>query len=169
MIEESSLDLLDENFSSSLEKEEKREDKLKKSRNLEIKTNQVLANYIKELAEDVKLSEYNLKEKSLTCSSIWAKWLSYLYLEKENLQRISDAKKKILSKKMSSSKVSDSILRMKSEDKIIENDETMKKLAVLAKQTQDNIDYIERALNILSSFGFNIKNCVEVFKLQFQH
>lgn len=85
MIEESSLDLLDENFSSSLEKEEKREDKLKKSRNLEIKTNQVLANYIKELAEDVKLSEYNLKEKSLTCSSIWAKWLSYLYLEKENL------------------------------------------------------------------------------------
>ncbi len=168
MIEESSLDLLDENTSFSLE-EEKREDKPKKSRNLEIKTNQVLANYIKELAEDVKLSEYNLREKSLTCSSIWAKWLSYLYLEKENLQRISDAKKKILSKKMSSSKVSDSVLRMKSEDKIIENDETMKKLAVLAKQTQDNIDYIERALSILSSFGFNIKNCVEVFKLQFSH
>ncbi len=163
--EEDSLDLLDNKTSVNNDIE----DKPKKSRNLEIKTNQVLANYIKELSEDVKLTEYNLREKSLTCSSIWAKWLSYLHLEKENLQRISDAKKKILSKKMASTKATDSVLRMKSEDKIAENDETMKKLAVLAKQTQDSIDYIERALGILANFGFNIKNCVDVYKLQFSH
>lgn len=164
MIEDNDLDLLDKNSSDS-----NLEEKPKKSRNLEIKTNPVLANYIKELSEDVKLTEYNLREKSLTCSSIWAKWLSYLHLEKENLQRISDAKKKILAKKMASTKTTDSILRMKSEDKIIESDETMKKLAVLSKQTQDSIDYIERALGILANFGFSIKNCVDVFKLQFTH
>lgn len=164
IVEEDSLDLLDR---SSINKEI--EEKPKKSRNLEIKTNQVLANYIKELSEDVKLTEYNLREKSLTCSSIWAKWLSYLHLEKENLQRISDAKKKILAKKMASTKATDSVLRMKSEDKIVENDETMKKLASLAKQTQDNIDYIERALGILSNFGYQLRNVVEVFKLQFSH
>lgn len=164
MIEDNDLDLLDKNSSDS-----DLEEKPKKSRNLEIKTNPVLANYIKELSEDVKLTEYNLREKSLTCSSIWAKWLSYLHLEKENLQRISDAKKKILAKKMASTKTTDSILRMKSEDKIIESDETMKKLAVLSKQTQDSIDYIERALGILANFGFSIKNCVDVFKLQFTH
>ena len=164
MIEDNDLDLLDKN---SLDND--LEEKPKKSRNLEIKTNLVLANYIKELSEDVKLTEYNLREKSLTCSSIWAKWLSYLHLEKENLQRISDAKKKILTKKMASTKTTDSILKMKSEDKIIENDEAMKKLAVLSKQTQDNIDYIERALGILANFGFSIKNCVDVFKLQFTH
>jgi hypothetical protein len=110
-----------------------------------------------------------LREKSLTCSSIWAKWLSYLHLEKENLQRIADTKKKILAKKMASIKATDSVLRMKSEDKLIENDETMKKLSVLSKQTQDNIDYIERALGILANFGFSIKNCVDVFKLQLSH
>lgn len=165
MAEDNDLDLLDDEVS------EKSKEKLesKKTRNLEIKTNIVLANYIKEFGEDVKLTEYNLREKSLTCSSIWAKWLSYLYLEKENLQRIGDAKKKILAKKMSSIKSSDSILKMKSEDKILENDETMKKLAVLAKQTQDSIDYIERALGILSNFGFSIKNSIEVLKLQFSH
>ena len=163
--EKDSLDLLDNKTSVNNDIEEKP----KKSRNLQIKTNQVLANYIKELSEDVKLTEYNLREKSLMCSSIWAKWLSYLYLEKENLQRISEAKKKILAKKMATSKASDSILRMKSEDKIVENDETMKKLATLAKQTQDCIDYIERALGILANFGFSIKNCVDVFKLQFSH
>ena len=163
MIEDNDLDLLDKKSSDSLE------DKQKKTRNLEIKTNPVLANYIKELSEDVKLTEYNLREKSLTCSSIWAKWLSYLHLEKENLQRISDAKKKILAKKMSSSKTTDSILKMKSEDKIVENDETMKKLAVLSKQTQDSIDYIERALGILANFGYQLRNVVEVFKIQFTH
>lgn len=140
-----------------------------KTKTVELKTNKVLNNYIKELAEDVKLTEYNLREKSLTCSSIWAKWLSYLYLEKENLQRISEAKKKILAKKMAGTKATDSVLRMKSEDKIVESDETMKKLASLSKQTQDSIDYIERALGILANFGFSVKNTTEVFKLQFFH
>lgn len=45
--------------------------------------------------------------------------------------------------------MTDSILRIKSEDKISENDETMKKLKNLEKKTQTNIDYLERALNIL--------------------
>jgi len=159
------LDLLDTSSSSSSKEKELKS----KSRNLEIKTNPVLANYIHELGEDVKLTEYNIREKSLMCSSIWAKWLSYLHLEKENLQRIAEAKKKILAKKMSSSKVIDSVLRMKSEDKIAENDETMKKLSTLSRQTQDCIDYIERALGILANFGFSIKNAVDVFKLQFTH
>ena len=44
------------------------EEKVEKRR-VEIKTNSTLSNYIKELQEDVKLSEYNLREKSLMCSS----------------------------------------------------------------------------------------------------
>ena len=66
----------------------------------------------------MKLNEYNLREKSMLCSSIWAKWLSYLFLEKENLTRIADVKKKLLAKKMQSSKNQDSVLRLKSEEKI---------------------------------------------------
>lgn len=124
-----------------------------------------MSNYIKELNSDVKLTEFNLREKSLLCSSIWAKWISYLFLEKENLQRIIDAKQKILKSKTASSKVQDSILKMKSEDRIAENDENIKKLNLLFKNTQDCIDYIERALNILNSFGFNIKNSIDALKL----
>ena len=59
---------------------------------VEVKSNQVLSNYIKELQEDVKLSEFTLREKSLMCSSLWPKWISYLYLEKDNLQRIAETK-----------------------------------------------------------------------------
>ena len=140
-----------------------------KSQQKTIKTNQVLANYIQELSNDVKLSEYNIREKSMMCGSIWAKWLNYLFLEKENLSRIAEAKKKILANKMSENKASDSILRLKSEEKISKSDEKIQKLNVLSKQTQDNIDYIERALNILQNFGFQIKNSTELLKLQLTH
>lgn len=138
----------------------------KPTRKVELKENVDLQRYIKELEDDVKLTEYNLREKSLLCSSNWAKWLSYLFLEKENMQRIADAKQKILKKKTATVKSTDSVLRMKSEEKISENDETIKKLNLLSKQTQDKIDYIERALNILQNFGYQIKNVHDVLKLQ---
>ena len=116
---------------------------------IEIKTNDILAGYISEFKDDVKLTNVNLREKALMCSSIWAKWLSYLYKEKENMQRIAETKQKVMKKKMADVKFNDSVLRMKSEDKISEGDETMQKLRELEKKKQTNIDYIERALNIL--------------------
>lgn len=136
---------------------------------IEIKNNQTLDKYIKEFQDDVTVSEYNIREKSLTTSAMWAKWLSYLYHEKENLDRINDAKQKIIKKKMSENKLQDSVLRLKSEEKIVQNNENIKKLNALAKQTQDNIDYIERCLQVLANFGFQIKNIVEVMKLSFSH
>jgi len=141
----------------------------KNTKKHEIVTNDQLASYIVEFNEDVKLSLGNLREKSLMCSSIWAKWLQYLYKEKENLQRISDTKKKVMQKKLSESKNIDSVLRLKNEDKIAESDETMRKLSDLGRKTQSNIEYIERALNILQNFGFQIKNVIEVYKLNFDH
>lgn len=134
---------------------------------IELKSNPILSNYIKELNDDVKLTAFNLREKSLLCSSIWSKWLSYLFLERENLQRITDAKQKIMKSKMSNAQTS--ILRMKSEDKLSENDDTMKKLNTMHKNTQDCIDFVERALGILNSFGFSIKNSIEALKMQTEH
>jgi len=133
-----------------------------------LKANELLSKYIKEMTEDVKLTAFNIREKSLTCSSIWAKWISYLFLERENLQRIAAAKAKILKSKMSKT-ASTSLLRMKDEEKLEESDETLQKLAKMAKDTQDCIDYIERSLNVLSSFGFSIKNALESLKLQLTH
>ena len=136
---------------------------------IEFKTNDILTAYVKEFAEDVKLTNFNLREKAMMCSSIWAKWLSYLYKEKENLTRISETRQKVLKQKIAGIKTNDSVLRMKSEDKLAENDETLKKLKALEKKTQTNIDYIERALNILQNFTFSIKNTIETFKLNFEH
>lgn len=133
---------------------------------VEIKNNKELAKYISELEDDVKLTVSSLREKSLTCSSIRAKWLSYYYKEKENMARIKSTKAKVLKQKMSESKCQDSVLRLKAEESIAKDDETMKKLSKLAEVTQSNIEYIEHAMDILANFGFSIKNAVEVLKLE---
>ena len=108
---------------------------------------------------------HNLREKSLMSSALWAKWLQYLFHEKENLDRIIETKQKIIKKKTSENKISDSVLRLKNEDKLLANDANIQKLNNLQKITKDNIDYIERALTILSNFGFSIKNTTEILKL----
>ena len=133
--------------------------------NVEIKNNAELQKYINELNNDVDLNIHNLREKSLMSSALWAKWLQYLFHEKENLDRIIETKQKIIKKKTSENKISDSVLRLKNEDKLLANDANIQKLNNLQKITKDNIDYIERALTILSNFGFSIKNTTEILKL----
>lgn len=132
----------------------------------EIRDNQLLKDYIAEFSEDVKLTTFNLKEKSLMSSSIWAKWLAYLFHEKENLARIAKLKQQIIQKKSSENSMTDSVLRLKSQEKLAESDENIKKLNILNKKTQDCIDYLERALTILANFGFQIKNTTDIMKLQ---
>lgn len=133
-----------------------------------IQLNKELTKYTQELENDIKLDESNLREKSLLNSSLWAKWLNYLFVEKDNLERLNRAKQKILKSKLSDTKNIDSVLRLKSEDKIKENDENIQKINELIRQTTDSIDFIERALTIISNFGFSIKNSIEILKLQFK-
>lgn len=132
--------------------------------NIELKDNKELSKYIKELNEDLELTTQNLREKSLLISTIRSKWLSYLFKEKENLDRIKATKTKIISAHNSST--DKTVLRLKSETMFEENDERIKKLNELQKITTSNIDFIERAMNILNDFCFCIKNTIDILKLQ---
>lgn len=133
---------------------------------LELKDNQELNSLIKEFNEDVELNIHNIRDKSFLVSTIRAKWLARYFKEKENLERIKKAKSKILQKKISESNTQESVLRLKTETAIAQNDETIQKLNAMAKITQDNIEFIERGFSILDNLGFGIKNIIEILKLQ---
>lgn len=133
---------------------------------IELKDNSELNSLMKEFNEDVELNIHNLRDKSFMVSTIRSKWLSRYFKEKENLERIKKAKAKILQQKMGDSQTKESILRLKNETAISKNDETIQKLNNMSKITQDNIEFIERAFSILDNFGFQIKNCLEILKLQ---
>lgn len=124
-----------------------------------------LNSYMEELASDMKLSKANIMEKSMLVGSLRTKWLNYYFKEKDNLRRIKAAKEKIIRSKVDS-KVSDSLLRLKSEDQIAKNDETVKKLNRMYDSVRDNIDFLEKAMNVLNDFGFTVKNAIDLIKLE---
>lgn len=93
--------------------------------------NERLGKFMAELEEDVQLDMRSLREKSMRCSSIWAKWLSYLFQEREALAKIAEAKKQLLDKRMAASATRDSLLKAKAQEKIAETDLTAKKLDAL--------------------------------------
>lgn len=131
-----------------------------------LKDNPELNKLIDEFNEDVNITFQNIREKSFLVSTIRAKWLARYFKEKENLERIKKAKAKILQKKLGDSKTQESILRLKNETAIAQNDETIQKLNNMAKITQENIEYIERGFSILDNLGFSIKNIIEIMKLE---
>ena len=131
----------------------------------EIVGNQDMNRYILELRDDLTLTQMNLKEKSLTVSAIRTKWLNYYFLEKNNLKRIKTKKDEIIKSKLGSS-VQKSILPMKNTDKISQEDETIKKLDAMADIVKNNMDFLERAMNILNDFPFTIKNSIDLIKLE---
>ncbi len=141
--------------------EEKEEKKLR-----EFHDNQDLNDYNRELNDDMKVTKMNIREKSLMVSSLRVKWLNYYFKEKENLQRIKKAKDKIIKSKIGNSNLSNSVLKMKSEDVLSGNDEQVKKLNEMSERVKTNIEFLERAMNILNDFGFSIKNSIDILKLE---
>ena len=121
--------------------------------------------YMQELKDDMKVTKANIMEKSMLVGSLRTKWLNYYFKEKDNLRRVKSAKERIIRSKVDA-KVSDSILRMKSEDAIARNDPNVAKLNRMYDNVRENIEFLEKAMNILNDFGFTVKNAIDVIKLE---
>lgn len=130
-----------------------------------IEGNPDMNSYMEELKDDMKISKANILEKSMMVGSLRTKWLNYYFKEKDNLRRIKAAKEKIIRSKVDS-KISDSLLRMKNEDKIARDDPNVAKLNRMYDTVRDNIEFLEKAMNILNDFGFTVKNAIDVIKLE---
>lgn len=130
-------------------------------------SNNILQHYCTELIEDLDMSILNLKEKSLRTSAIRSKWLIYLMKEKENLKLFKERKetlKTLLLK--SSAQENPSILRQKTEDKILEGNKDLLEIDKAMDILKEVLVFLEYAWNILSDFNYNVKNAIEYIKLE---
>ena len=118
--------------------------------------------YSNELKEDLKLTLSNLREKALTTSSMKAKWVGYMAKEKDALQRLlairADYQKTLLAK----NKGGNAFDKLKNST---QEDETLKKIDVTRKNIELSLEVISQAIASLTEFGYNIKNSIEVIKL----
>lgn len=127
--------------------------------------NKMIESYVNELKEDLGLSIMNIREKSFLISTIRSKWLMYLFKEKECLKKINQKKKEILSDKFKNDN-GKFLIKLKSEESIVQNSAIIQKLNKAIELYQDVINYIEYAMNILNDHGYAIKNAIEVIKLE---
>lgn len=128
--------------------------------------NEHLNRYKNEFNSDVSLNLSNIHEKSMLVSSIRAKWLNYYFKETENLELLKQKKKALLEKKLTETSGNVSMLKLKNEEAILKNNELIKKINEAETTIKSCISYLEYALNILNDFGFQIKNCIEILKLE---
>lgn len=135
-----------------------------------------LERYMKEFQDDMLLNEGNIHEKTLSRSSIAAKWARYSYEEerykKEVLQKI-DTLKESLMQKLYEKKKDDLINQRVSEmkikmdvEKLMKNSSQYLKIKEELENQDDVIRFMIEAKQIISSFSFDIKNAIEILKLE---
>ena len=133
--------------------------------------------YIKELEDDLKLSETNIHEKTLLKPGISAKWIRFLYEEeqfkKKLTQKIEDLKNHLAEKIFEKRK--ESLINQQSFTEVqikIEVERRLKQLPqyVLIKDelaVQDEvIRLINEAKQLISQLSFDIKNSIDILKLE---
>lgn len=127
----------------------------------------LLQRYIQELEEDVRLDELNLKDAALTLPGKKAKWVSRLMLEKSSLIELSKKKDKILNtvieeiKKESPVKLTYPTLK-----DAAERHTAVAELNLELKEKEGVIEFLERVDKTIHSIGFDIKNLIELIKME---
>jgi hypothetical protein len=121
------------------------------------------------LIDDVKLTELNLHDRTLTCPAIKTKWLRMLFEERKLLKKLEEYKK---------TKVEEYIKTHgkpnvpKNVEKIQLDAEARKTADILridnaVENEKEVIDFLEQAIKVvMTSFSFDIKNSIDILKIE---
>jgi len=126
-----------------------------------------LENYIIELEKDVKLDQFNIRDCQMKLPAFKHKWVGRLMRHKFEIVRLNQQKyalKKKVAEKIQSSttyKVTKPVAEKAAanHDSIVDITHRIEELNVL-------IEFLEKAERILSSMTYDIKNLVEIMRLE---
>ena len=127
----------------------------------------LLQKYIYELENDVKLDELNLKEAALMLPAKNAKWVSRLMIEKSSLNVLYKQKSDVIREAVKEIQKESAVkLTTPTLEKASERHPTVIQLNQQIKDLQIVIDFLERVEKTMQSFGFDIKNLIELIKME---
>lgn len=121
-----------------------------------------------EINSDLKLDRIALLEKQLMLPAIKHKWVSRLIENKRKKNHLEAKKKSIKNevlKTLQDNGIPNSIPKV-ALDKKIENSDSVLKIDQEIKETEIIIEYLEKVENICRSLTYDIKNAVELEKLE---
>ena len=120
-----------------------------------------LEKYIKEFEEDVKLTMTNVKDKSLLVTSYQSKWIRYYFTEKTLNQKLKEAK--IAYSKKFGNKIEFDGQLLLNTNKVNVN---LEKLNTELKTSEMCLDFMEKSMAVLDKMNFQIKNVIDLVKLE---
>lgn len=129
--------------------------------------NDILINYIDEMEQDVQVDELCLKEVQMKLPAIKHKWVGRLIRHKSTIKSLwakkvhlkNDIRQKM--KQESKYGVSDAGL-----DKMIESQQPIIDIMQEIQKNELIVEFLEKSEKVLSSMSFDLKNMVEIIKLE---
>lgn len=128
---------------------------------------EMLERYINEIEEDLKIDQFNIKEASLKSPGRKHFWVSRLINHKRNLQSLEnkklDLKKQIMDQIHDQSPVKLSTYTV---DKTSDDSGMIREIQVKINEEKLIIEFLEKTEKIFSSLTYDIKNIIEIMKLE---
>lgn len=126
-----------------------------------------LEEYIIEMGKDVDLDEFNLKDVQMKLPALKHKWVGRLIRAKGELERLRSARDNVV--KQVAQEVIDTAtyqVNLATAQKAAEKHASVKSIDESIKENRLIVDFLEKGERIFSGMSFDIKNIIEVMKLE---
>ncbi len=128
---------------------------------------EILERYIKEIEEDLKIDEFNIKEASLKSPGRKHFWVSRLIHHKRNLLNLENQRSSLL-KDVTRELQAQAIVKLSvpAAEKAVLQSQPIKDLQTKINEEKLIIEFLEKTEKTFSSLTYDIKNIVEIMKLE---
>ena len=128
---------------------------------------ELLQKYIKEIEHDLKIDKFNVKEVQMNAPGNKHFWISRLINHKVELNNLKT--EKILTRKTLIDKISKNspvTLSFATLEKTVDNTDEVQRLNFKIKENEILIEFLEKTEKVFSSLTFDIRNIVEIIKVE---
>jgi hypothetical protein len=129
----------------------------------------LITKYQEELGKDVEINELNMKDAALSSTTVKHKWVGRLIRHKSELKKLEKARDKAVSivyeRLKESGDVSLSNVMLKRQ---AEQNETVVKIDEQIEDVKLLVEYLEKVEKIVTSVTWDLKNIIDLVKLETQ-
>lgn len=127
----------------------------------------LLRKYMEEVEKDLVVNDFNIKETQLRLPARKHYWVARLIEAKSELQKLNDKEKK-LQKKLAVKIKEEAPMHLTDKviSTLIDEQDEMFNIKDNKRDLTNVIEYLEKVEKIMSSMGFDIKNIIELNKLE---
>lgn len=128
---------------------------------------ELLEKYIKEMGDDVELNEFELKDSQMKLPALKHKWVGRLVRHRGDVDRLQHSRDNTV--KQIAQEIIDTAtyqVTLQSAQKAAEKHASVKKIDESIKEHKLIVEFLEKGERIFSGMSFDIKNIIEIMKLE---